>query len=168
VAAITAAGIVLPIVPGSGVAPELLVIATTAGSLMFSHFNDIGFWMFKEYYGVSVRQTFQIWTVMESIVALVGLAGVLVLNLVVPPPASHAAAKRVFDVNSYHEGCPSSDEAMGTIREALRNGGVELKIAIRDAKRRPEAGGLVPRYANGFENRCSRATISWPRLPPTG
>jgi Gnt-I system high-affinity gluconate transporter/Gnt-II system L-idonate transporter len=168
VAAITAAGIVLPIVPGSGVAPELLVIATTAGSLMFSHFNDIGFWMFKEYYGVSVRQTFQIWTVMESIVALVGLAGVLALNLVVPPPTSHAAAKRVFDVNSYHQGCPSSDEAMGTIREVLRNGGVELKIAILDAKRRPEAGGLVPRYANGFENRCSRATISWSRLPPTG
>ena len=83
VAAITAAGIVLPLVPGSGVAPELLVIATTAGSLMFSHFNDIGFWMFKEYYNVSVKQTFQIWTVMESIVAIVGLAGVLALDLLV-------------------------------------------------------------------------------------
>jgi Gnt-I system high-affinity gluconate transporter len=64
---------VLPLIPGSGVAPELLVLATTAGSLMFSHFNDIGFWMFKEYYNVTVKQTFQIWTVMESIVAIVGL-----------------------------------------------------------------------------------------------
>jgi H+/gluconate symporter-like permease len=83
VAAITAAGIVLPLVPESGVAPELLVIATTAGSLMFSHFNDIGFWMFREYYGVTVRQTFQIWTVMESILAIVGLLGTLALATVV-------------------------------------------------------------------------------------
>jgi gluconate transporter len=83
VAAITAAGILLPVVPGSGVAPELLVIATTSGSLMFSHFNDIGFWMFKEYYNVSVKQTFQIWTVMESIVAIVGLVGVLALDLLI-------------------------------------------------------------------------------------
>jgi gluconate transporter len=83
VAAITAAGVVLPMIPGSGVAPELLVLATTAGSLMFSHFNDIGFWMFKEYYNLSVRQTFQIWTVMESIVAIVGLLGTLALSTVV-------------------------------------------------------------------------------------
>ncbi|HEY2019221.1 MAG TPA: gluconate:H+ symporter [Bryobacteraceae bacterium] len=81
VAAITAAGIIVPLVPNSGVAPELLVIATTSGSLMFSHFNDIGFWMFKEYYNVSVKQTFQIWTVMESIVALVGLAGAFLFHL---------------------------------------------------------------------------------------
>ncbi len=145
VAAITAAGIVLPIVPASGVAPELLVIATTAGSLMFSHFNDIGFWMFKEYYGVSVRQTFQIWTVMESIVAVVGLAGVLVLNLFVTPPAGHAASKRVFYVNSYHEGYAPSDESMGAIREVLKNAGVDLEIAFLDAKRRPDAQGLAQR-----------------------
>ena len=145
VAAITAAGIVLPLVPGSGVAPELLVIATTSGSLMFSHFNDIGFWMFKEYYGVSVRQTFQIWTVMESIVALVGLAGVLLLNLFVTPPASRAVSKRVFYVNSYHEGYAPSDESMAAIRAGLDNAGVELKIAFLDAKRRPEAGGLAQR-----------------------
>jgi Gnt-I system high-affinity gluconate transporter len=69
-------------IPGSGVAPELLVLATTAGSLMFSHFNDIGFWMFKEYYNLTVRQTFQIWTVMESIVAIVGLLGTLALSAV--------------------------------------------------------------------------------------
>lgn len=84
VAAITAAGIVQPLVPGAGVAPELLVLATTAGSLMFSHFNDIGFWMFKQYYNVSVRHTFLIWTVMESIVAVVGLLGTLVLAPFLP------------------------------------------------------------------------------------
>ena len=59
VAAITAAGIVVPLVPHSGVAPELLVIATTSGSLMFSHFNDIGFWMFKEYYNVTSSRRFR-------------------------------------------------------------------------------------------------------------
>lgn len=83
VAAITAAGIVQPMVAQAGVAPELMVLATTAGSLMFSHFNDIGFWMFKEYYNVSVKQTFQIWTVMESVVAVVGLLGALALAQVV-------------------------------------------------------------------------------------
>lgn len=80
VATITAAGIMLPIVAASGVRPELMVLATGSGSLMFSHFNDIGFWMFKEYYNVSIKQTFQIWTVMESIVAVVGLITVLILN----------------------------------------------------------------------------------------
>ncbi|HOX02489.1 MAG TPA: gluconate:H+ symporter [Candidatus Paceibacterota bacterium] len=84
VAAITAAGVVLPLVSQSGVRPELMVLSTTAGSLMFSHFNDIGFWMFKEYYNVSIKETFQVWTVMESIVAVVGLAGVLVFHALLP------------------------------------------------------------------------------------
>jgi Gnt-I system high-affinity gluconate transporter/Gnt-II system L-idonate transporter len=138
VAAITAAGVVLPLIPGSGVAPELLVIATTSGSLMFSHFNDIGFWMFKEYYNVSVKQTFLIWTVMESIVAIVGLAGVLVLNLFIAAPVSKAAAPaRVFYVNSYHQGYPSSDQAMAAIHEILGREGIALETAFLDAKRRP-------------------------------
>jgi len=80
VATMTAAGILLPIVQGSGVMPELMVLATGSGSLLFSHFNDIGFWMFKEYYNVSIKQTFAIWTVMESIVGLVGLGAALFLN----------------------------------------------------------------------------------------
>lgn len=80
VATITAAGIMLPLVQGSGVTPELMVLATCSGSLMFSHFNDVGFWMFKEYYGVTIKQTFLIWTVMESIVAVVGLAAVFLLQ----------------------------------------------------------------------------------------
>ncbi len=114
------------------------MIATTAGSLMFSHFNDIGFWMFKEYYNVSVKQTFQVWTVMESIVAVVGLAGVLLLNLVVaPPPAKAAEAPRVFYLNSYHQGYPSSDEAMAAIREILGRRGVTLQVGFLDAKRQP-------------------------------
>jgi len=81
VATMTAAPIMLPIAVQSGISPELMVLATGSGSLMFSHFNDIGFWMFKEYYNVSIKQTFLIWTVMESIVAVVGLATVLLLNV---------------------------------------------------------------------------------------
>ncbi len=83
VATMTAAGVLLPIVAASGVKPELMVLATGSGSLLFSHFNDIGFWMFKEYYNVSIKQTFAIWTVMESIVGFVGLACALLLNLVI-------------------------------------------------------------------------------------
>lgn len=147
VAAITAAGIVLPIVPGSGVAPELLVLATTAGSLMFSHFNDIGFWMFKEYYNVSVKQTFQIWTVMESIVAVVGLAGVLLLNLVLGPPPARAAGRRVYYVNSYHAGYPSSDAAMEEITRQLKTAGVELRAGFLDAKREGDAPAPESRAA---------------------
>lgn len=80
VATITAAGMMLPIVAGTDVSPELVVLATGSGSLMFSHFNDTGFWMFKEYFSLSIKQTFMTWTVMECIVSTVGLAGVLILN----------------------------------------------------------------------------------------
>lgn len=83
VATMTAAGIMLPIVNSTGISPELMVLATGSGSLMFSHFNDIGFWMFKEYYNVSIKQTFAIWTVMESLVAIVGLIAALLLSLIV-------------------------------------------------------------------------------------
>lgn len=81
VAAMTAAPIMVPISIQSGISPELMVLATGSGSLMFSHFNDIGFWMFKEYYNVSIKQTFAIWTVMECLVALVGLAAALIINV---------------------------------------------------------------------------------------
>ena len=58
VAGMTAAGVLAPTVAGSAVHPELMVLATGAGSLMFSHFNDSGFWMFKEYFNATIRETF--------------------------------------------------------------------------------------------------------------
>lgn len=79
VAGLTAAGIVLPLV-GSGVSAELMVLSIGAGSLMFSHVNDAGFWMFKEYFNLSLRQTFGTWTIMESLVSVLGLLGVLFIN----------------------------------------------------------------------------------------
>ncbi len=80
VAALTASGMVLPLLT-PGVSPELMVLSVGAGSLMFSHVNDTGFWMFKEYFGLTLKQTFLTWTVMESIVSFLGLLGVLLLSV---------------------------------------------------------------------------------------
>lgn len=81
VAALTAAGVIMPLAVGSGVNPNLMVLSLGAGSLMFSHVNDSGFWLFKEYFNLSIKDTLRSWSVMEIIVAVVGLAGVLTLNL---------------------------------------------------------------------------------------
>jgi gluconate transporter len=80
VAGLTTAGIMLPLVSLPGAKPELMVLAIGSGSLMFSHINDTGFWMFKEYFNLSLKQTFLSWTIMETIVSLTGLSGVLILN----------------------------------------------------------------------------------------
>ncbi|MBD7966393.1 GntP family permease [Fictibacillus norfolkensis] len=82
VALTTAAGIVSPIIEHmSGVNLELLVISTAAGSMMFSHVNDPGFWMVKEYLGLTVTETFKTLTVLETILSLTAFAGVLLLNI---------------------------------------------------------------------------------------
>ncbi|MBL7966327.1 MAG: hypothetical protein JNK09_04960 [Prolixibacteraceae bacterium] len=80
VSTLTTAPIMLPIAQQAGTSPELMVLATGAGSVMWSHFNDSGFWMFKEYFGLNVKQTFQTWTVMESIVGAVGILTVLLMS----------------------------------------------------------------------------------------
>ncbi len=80
VAGLTAAGIVLPLASGTGVSTELMVLAIGSGSLMLSHVNDTGFWMFKEYFNLSVKETLSTWTVMETMVGVIGLLGVLALN----------------------------------------------------------------------------------------
>jgi Gnt-I system high-affinity gluconate transporter len=77
VAGITAAGIVLPLTASQGASPELMVLAVGAGSLMCSHVNDTGFWMFREWFGLSLRDTFLSWTLMETIVGVSGLLAVL-------------------------------------------------------------------------------------------
>lgn len=82
VAGLTAAGIILPLTTRMHVDPNLMVLSIGAGSLFFSHVNDSGFWMFKEYFNLSIRDTIRSWSLMESIVSLTGLAGVLVLNAV--------------------------------------------------------------------------------------
>lgn len=80
VAGLTAAGIVLPLLDQPGVDPNLMVLAVGAGSLMFSHVNDSGFWLFKEYFNISIKDTIKSWSLMETIVAIVGIIGVMILD----------------------------------------------------------------------------------------
>ena len=80
-AGITTAGIVLPLVSGGLVNPELMVLAIGAGSLMFGHVNDGGFWLFKEYFNLSIKDTLKTWSVMETSIGITGLLGVLALSL---------------------------------------------------------------------------------------
>jgi len=82
VAGITAAGIVSPLVAAGTVSPELMVLAVGSGSVFGSHINDSGFWMYKEFFRLTLKQTFLSWTVMETLISIIGLAGVLVLNAI--------------------------------------------------------------------------------------
>ncbi|MFO7922737.1 MAG: gluconate:H+ symporter [Bacteroidales bacterium] len=81
VAALTTAGIVLPLTLDAAVSKELTLLAIGAGSLICSHVNDGGFWLFKEYFGLTVKETFLTWTAMETVISVSGLLGVLVLNM---------------------------------------------------------------------------------------
>jgi GntP family gluconate:H+ symporter len=84
VATITAAGIVAPLAAGLDAnTVALLALAVGAGSLFFSHVNDAGFWLVKEYFGMTVGQTIKSWSVMETIISVVGLLSVLALSVVV-------------------------------------------------------------------------------------
>ena len=80
VAGLTTAGIIAPLMASFHIYPSLMVLAIGAGSLMFSHVNDPGFWMFKEYFNISLKDTFKSWSIMETIVSVMGLAGVMMLN----------------------------------------------------------------------------------------
>lgn len=80
VAGLTAAGIIMPLMGRPDVDPNLMVLAIGAGSLMFSHVNDAGFWLFKEYFNLSIKDTIRSWSLMETIVAIAGLAGVMVIS----------------------------------------------------------------------------------------
>jgi GntP family gluconate:H+ symporter len=84
VATITASGIMAPLAAGlSPTHTALMVLAIGAGSVFLSHVNDAGFWMVKEYFGMSVGQTFKTWSLMETVLSVTGLAGVMLLSLVV-------------------------------------------------------------------------------------
>lgn len=83
VAALSTAGLVLPMLGQYDVNLALVVLATGAGSCVCSHVNDAGFWMVKEYFGLSMKETFGTWTVLSTIVSFVGLGSVLLLSLVV-------------------------------------------------------------------------------------
>lgn len=81
VAVTTAAGIALPFVTGGEVSPELMVLATTCGSIFASHVNDPGFWMYKEYLNLSVGEALKTRTSYTTILSFIGLIGVLILDI---------------------------------------------------------------------------------------
>jgi Gnt-I system high-affinity gluconate transporter len=81
VAGITTAGLIIPILIKTGINPNLLALSIGAGSMVLSHVNDTGFWLYKEYFGVSIKDSLRSWTIMETILSVVGLIGVLVLEL---------------------------------------------------------------------------------------
>ncbi|CAN5423489.1 gluconate transporter [soil metagenome] len=83
IAGLTTGGIIAPLLLQTPVNPNLMVLAIGAGSLALSHVNDSGFWLYKEYFNLSIKQTFRTWSVMETIVSLVGLAGVFILNAII-------------------------------------------------------------------------------------
>jgi Gnt-I system high-affinity gluconate transporter len=83
IAALTAAGVIMPLAIQTQVNPNLMVLALGAGSLMFSHVNDSGFWLFKEYFNISIKDTLRSWSVMEIIVSVMGIIGVWILHLFV-------------------------------------------------------------------------------------
>ena len=83
VAAITTAGIVTPIIAITHADPALMVLAVGSGSVIASHVNDPGFWLFKGYFNLSVIETLKTWTVMETLISFLGLAGVLILNAII-------------------------------------------------------------------------------------
>lgn len=80
VAGLTAAGIIYPVMQHTAVDPNLMVLSVGAGSLFCSHVNDTSFWVTKEYFGLSMKQTFLSWSLMETLVSVIGLIGVLILN----------------------------------------------------------------------------------------
>ena len=80
VAGLTTAGIVLPLIQNTNVSPELMVLSIGSGSLMLSHVNDSGFWLFKEYFNLTVKETLSTWTIMETSIGISGLIGVLILK----------------------------------------------------------------------------------------
>lgn len=83
VSGITTAGFMTPLLATTGVEPNLMVLSIGAGSMMFSHVNDTGFWLFREYFQLSMVDTLKTWSIMETLVSVSGLAGVMVLSWVI-------------------------------------------------------------------------------------
>jgi Gnt-I system high-affinity gluconate transporter len=83
IAGLTAAGVVYPLTQQTYIEPNLLVLSIGAGSLFCSHVNDTAFWLFKEYFGLTIKDTFRSWTMMETLVSIIGLIGVLLLDYII-------------------------------------------------------------------------------------
>lgn len=83
VSGITTAGFMAPLLSTTQTEPHLMVLSIGAGSMMFSHVNDAGFWLFREYFQLSLADTLKTWSVMETLVSVSGLLGVMMLNTII-------------------------------------------------------------------------------------
>jgi Gnt-I system high-affinity gluconate transporter len=83
VAGITTAGFIAPVLAGGHINPNLMVLSIGAGSMMFSHVNDTGFWLFREYFQLSLKDTIKTWSVMDTLVSITGLLGVIALSWII-------------------------------------------------------------------------------------
>lgn len=83
VAAISTTGIIIPLLATADVNLALVVLATGAGSVIASHVNDAGFWMFKEYFGLTVKETLLTWTLLETVISVSGLIFIMIFSLFV-------------------------------------------------------------------------------------
>ena len=101
VAVVTASGVVLPLLAGSGVHPEIMVLAVSCGSIAFSHVNDPGFWLFKEYFNLSVIEAIKVRTTYTTVLAILGLGGVLARG-VGPGRPQPLTPSTVFDSHPPH------------------------------------------------------------------
>ncbi|SFD37455.1 GntP family permease [Flavobacterium phragmitis] len=82
-AGLMTASVLLPLLQSNDLDPNLFVLSVGAGSLMCSHVNDPSFWMFKEYFNISLKDTFKSWTVMESLVSVLGIVFIFILNALI-------------------------------------------------------------------------------------
>ncbi|GEO69845.1 gluconate:H+ symporter [Levilactobacillus acidifarinae] len=82
VAGMTASGLIMPLMHSLGADPVMIALAIGAGSLAASHVNDAGFWMFSEYFDLSVKDTFKVWTTLETVISIVGVIMVMIMNAI--------------------------------------------------------------------------------------
>jgi GntP family gluconate:H+ symporter len=80
VAMAVASAVLAPMAGHIGVRPELLVLATGTGSLIFSQVNDPGFWMIQSFFKLEIKETFATWTVLETVISVTGLTATLLLS----------------------------------------------------------------------------------------
>jgi hypothetical protein len=165
VAGMTAAGLMAPVVATGNVDPNLMVLAVGAGSLMFSHVNDSGFWMAKEYFNLSLKETLKSWTLMEGIVGIVGIIGVLILEAVdqLAPlifRQTYLAADSIeassLAENSRLLSAPTASSTCATLLAPINE---DVTCLCRNVQARPSGQVTAPRFASSLSFLLSRL---WP------
>ena len=151
VATITASALMVGLVEGLGTGEiSLVVLAVGAGSVFFSHVNDAGFWLVKEYFGLSVGQTIKSWSLMETVLSVSGLVFVLLLGIVI---CAEVSAQRHEPVGPVLGDLDSSPRR--TTRSMVLRTGTTIRPLVARAGRREAAAATRPRPRPG----CGRTGL---------